>query len=63
MLNDVIIVFININNLSINKMEVKNCSKCKTVKPINAFYNDRTCKDGKCSCCKDCKNIANNQRN
>jgi hypothetical protein len=38
-------------------MENKFCSKCENEKLINEFYNDRTKKDGKQSCCKECKKI------
>lgn len=32
----------------------KRCSMCKQVKNINEFYNQRSTKDGKAYCCKDC---------
>lgn len=35
---------------------MKECNKCKTVKPLNDFFNDKANKtDGKYSICKKCK--------
>ena len=35
-------------------MKTKFCSKCKQIKYIDNFYNDKSRKDGKYSWCKDC---------
>jgi len=35
--------------------EGKTCSKCKVVKPLDSFYNNRSRADGKCYACKDCE--------
>jgi len=39
-------------------METKICTKCGEPKPINRFNRHPETKDGKCSWCNDCKNIA-----
>lgn len=33
----------------------KKCSKCKSIKSMNEFHNDKTRNDGKCAYCKSCK--------
>lgn len=35
---------------------VKTCNRCGTSKPLNAFYVDRSCRDGKQGSCKQCLN-------
>jgi len=35
-------------------MVTKHCSKCKQIKPLSEFYNDRSKKDGHRSWCKSC---------
>jgi len=37
---------------------MKVCSKCKSEKPIDEFFRDRTKKDGRNTQCKVCKRIA-----
>lgn len=34
--------------------DCKNCTKCGEKKPLNAFYRDRCCKDGRQRWCKAC---------
>jgi hypothetical protein len=36
-------------------MKEKRCSKCKQVKPLDDFGNDKATKDGKARYCKKCK--------
>ena len=37
----------------------KACSKCSTVKPLSAFYQDKRTKDGRSPACADCNRAAN----
>ena len=41
-------------------MKVKICGGCKQEKPLSEFYNNKSKKDGKQSCCKLCTNKAVN---
>lgn len=34
---------------------MKKCSKCKEVKPLDAFWKNKRLSSGLMSCCKDCK--------
>ncbi len=38
----------------------KPCSKCKIIKPLSEFYNDKRSADGKYSSCKTCRKADNN---
>lgn len=35
--------------------DLKTCTKCKTLKSLDEFHNDRTRPGGKCYCCKKCE--------
>ena len=38
--------------------EIKKCTRCDIEKPFDAFHRDSKVRDGYCSWCKACKNIA-----
>lgn len=40
-------------------MQEKYCSRCKSTKPINLFYKNRSKSDGLSSWCKECTNTLN----
>jgi len=40
-----------------NGVEVKRCSKCKQVKPVSEFYEDRQQSDGHVYSCKACQKV------
>lgn len=40
---------------SLDPRKLKWCNQCKTIKPPNEFYRDKSSKDGLCNRCKTCK--------
>lgn len=44
-----------------NLVEVKECTKCKNVLPLDEYHNDQTKKSGKQAMCKACKNQKNRE--
>lgn len=46
----------------VSELITKACSKCKYVKDLSQFYNDRKYKYGKGSLCKDCKRKESKER-
>lgn len=37
--------------------QTKRCFRCKEVKPLSEYVNDKSRADGKCNECKDCKRV------
>lgn len=44
-----------------NQVELKKCSRCNELKPLNEYHNRVASLDGKDGTCKDCRNKYNNQ--
>jgi len=42
---------------SIEKLILKECSKCKIKKPLDDFYRRKSSKDGRQSVCKECTKL------